>query len=299
MTIDRRNLIKGFLSLPLARLTVAQDLWSLSATTPYQPQHFYILIHGLLFMDHGVEDEKDVLHIMSPPIDNHVLWCGAPGAIDLCKDSKICWTKTGLPQNSHPNYNPSYSCTNAKPSDIPDDVIPSIFRFSRDDTQVGDLVNAKTTITVPWPDRFDAIRMNDRPRFESDYQVKPFGKKVGDAITNCCDSRVGVVTVLHYTSPPIVPPKEKTAVTKYHYYFQHKDGPKFAPDINDHLKQAKMIFRNPRNFDLQVNSDDVMKIKAPVVDPNLPGLDKYDELAYGENKRMVSSANCPNFYVGP
>lgn len=278
--INRRSLLKALLAAP----ALSMPSWSSSAPEPASGNDFYILLQGLMFMELNTDKGVDTLVVKVPVISGHSLYCGVSASSALpCDITCIDWTSTGLPHNAH-SSNFSSSCTIAtSPSDIPQDIPQSMLQFSRSDTGVGDPNQAKYTaytLTFPWPNHFYAIRSNDLPPFDTDFPVK-LQVKVKDAIKRCCPSQVGVISVLHYVSGPVVPPcpAGSQPVSKYHYFFQDPSG---SGDINSHLKEAKNIFQNPRNFDLTVDMSGGVLQSAPLVDPGLPGLDETDEYAYLE-----------------
>lgn len=344
--MNRRSLLKSLLAAP----ALSMPSWICGAPEPASGNDFYILLHGIMFMEHGTQEispQKDIHTLVAtlPSIASHILFCGLPpSSIVRCDTASIDWTSSGLPTTNKPNANFSSSCTlTIQPSDIPQDIPQSMLQFSRSDTDVGQLNQTQYIahkLIFPWPNDFQTIRLNDRPPFDTDFPAKQ-KVQVKDAIARCCPSPVGVVSVLHYVSGPIAPPfpPGSQPVTKYHYYFQDPSG---LGDINSHLKEAKKVFQNSNNFDLTVNMEGEVLTSAPVEAPGLPGLDESDEYAYLEPHKLskfvslylkekkarklakttkkkkdykvakslaaelderlqglASSANCPNFYIGP
>lgn len=338
MFSQRRDVLKGLLSLPFMQTSVQQKVNPPSAGP--QDGLFYILLHGLLFMELAKDAQNGgYLSIKAPQIHGHKLWCGYQGKVQECTDTDIDWRQVGL--NGSSSGKPS-SCN------VPADVDSSILQFGQNDTGTGAL-NGKThcLLSLPWPNRFFAIRTDKMPHYISDNPGKT-GKKVCDALALCSGGTIGLVTALQYTVSSIIVPGGAACAGKYHYFFEHDPSSQSGnSDINDHLQQAKDLFANGSNFDLKVDKKDVGNYTGWQTQGLPDCIDWTDELSYHEviclqetapllleelvlkreatrngvraaqrkqrladiqqevrklqNKvciEMVSPANCPNFFVG-
>ncbi|MBZ5524553.1 MAG: hypothetical protein LAP21_20125 [Acidobacteriia bacterium] len=282
MLIDRRNLIKGLVALPFAH----QMPKAAKSNTDPTTGPFYVLLHGLLFMEYGGQDpachNRDLLTIKAPyipgttPSSGHLLFCGPRGNVQPCTAPTIDWTScTDLQGANRGDF--SLNCPT-----VPSAVDAKTLQFSRKETGVGDLDQpVQHTITLPWPETFYAIRLNTMPRLLSDFQGKP-QQEVRQSLQQCSGDffdQLGLVTVLQYSRNVSLPSDPQQC--KYHFYFE-ADPNADQSTINDHLNHAKKVFTNPQAFDLQIDSRDINNCAA-IQTTHLPGcIDQFDEWSYYE-----------------
>jgi hypothetical protein len=142
MATTRRDLIKSlaFASLLPRPTLLAQPI------TCNASGHINIFIHGLFFMQVS-RDGHNNLEIFAPMSD-HTFWGDTRNNPIQLSSTTIDWS-TALEGGQFQGI------TNKFPSDLP----ASVLRFSRTDTNVGDITGSPLGhIILPWPKEFLSLR---------------------------------------------------------------------------------------------------------------------------------------------
>lgn len=244
--MNRRHLIK---TLALSPLLLNRSFCSFAlrngvAQTP-TPSNVFILLHGLFFLEY----QGGKLVVTAPEVADHDYQMGTPD-----NDGKDLQPLPSTPQDFS---DPAMGLTGASnATQFP----PELLQFSKKDTGVGNLTGPfRFRCTLPSP--LQIVPLRNGPR--SDLHCTP--GNVLSSINKHQGARIGIVTCLVYTGS--VAKIHPTSTDRCHFYAE----PDFEPNLehtNHALSEARLLFANGKNFDLQLDTS-VLTQNLPLV-PAVP-----------------------------
>lgn len=324
MPLNRRNVLKTLLMSPF--FGTARKLCASGIDGFTVPGTVNILLNGLFFME--VDKANTLLVVSAPRVRDHSFLAGTRQ--NLQPSTGFNWSNVGLT-----GKNPMFGSDPDIPTDIPPSILQFTKGEAGVGPRKPDPGLYLGTVLLPWPLQIIPLRLANLPQFETGDAQHP--KHIAPKImARCGGSQIADIICLQYSyqfSSPVLPPTNPTMNFHLHMLCC-KDDDGSVLHINDALTDAASIFTNQPNFDLQMKGP----ITAANYDQHPPlGVSVEDERAAIEDgacqgsqvvgassmknhphphksekktaasqandggtveKKTVSPANCPSFFVG-
>jgi hypothetical protein len=254
-----------------------------------------ILLHGLFFMEFNSSN----LIVKAPRIDMHRYFIGNQGFLTEIPSSADPFDLDLSPSSSS-GLQPGSINTFANHLSIP--------QFSKSATGVGDLTSShRFSIKLPFPADIIPLRIGSLIDFKN--AVVTSGTVAKNIINSCGtggNDDFSLLTCLRYLKEPSFgsPP-----VVTHSFYAEHPYFPKTPGELNMTYIQAREMWQNKDEFDLQLTMGTIFPPLSPVCPPVHPGygISSDDENTLAElllnspcsASRGTDVANCVQFGINP